>query len=244
MPLGWEWPDLTHRLREPDPLRTQTGKAVHDPAAPAVWLAGLQRSLGSERAIVDIMVGWSARWPKLRPTTILDLSGSPGELACALSDALTAAKRDARIVIVEPDAGLAKLAKSRCGARSRIEVKHADPRSLLKTGGPWDYVVGMSCLHRLEERGTAELLDVLDRVSQRGLCFTEVERSRTAGTIVGWLARSAPSEYARRAARLLHRQGFTRHELGLAADSAGMLYLDAWYDLWGRVRLSGERRDL
>lgn len=236
-------PHLSHRLLADDRLRA-AGTPRADLAPALAQLEAYHRSLGAVASLTRRIGLWSDRWPKTRPTTILDLTGAPGHVAEALALMPSVVGHDARISVVEPSAPLAELVRARVARHRRIEVIQRPPLDVLRAGGEWTYVTGILHLPELPAETLPDLVRLMDGITRRGICVTAIERSWLTWLITRGLMFSPDSILGAECALQSVRQGLTRYELSMAVESTGCLYLDWWYELWGRVTLAGEKRDL
>lgn len=183
--------------------------------------------------------------------TVLDVGCGTGFHLPRLAD------RAARVVGVEPHAGLLRVARARCAGRPAIEVRAGTAQRLPLPDASvdvvharWAYFFGPGC-----EPGLAEL----DRVLRAGGAALVIDHDATRGTFGRWFRRSLPDYDPAALERFWSTRGWTRTPVAtewrfgsradleavvgieLAPDlAAGLLAehpgttLDAFVNLWWR----------
>lgn len=118
------------------------------------------------------------------------------------------AERAARVVGVEPHAGLARVARTRCAGRPDVEVLAGTAQRLPLPAvsvdvvhARWAYFFGPGC-----EPGLAEL----DRVLRAGGAAFVVDHDATAGSYAPWFHRSVPDLDPAAVERFWSLRGWTR----------------------------------
>ncbi|MEW9532978.1 class I SAM-dependent methyltransferase [Microbispora sp. NPDC049125] len=136
-----------------------------------------------------------------------------------------AAATAARVVGVEPHAGLAATAAARCAALPNAEVRTGTAQALPLTGASvdvavarWAYFFGPGC-----EPGLRELA----RVVRRGGAAFVVDVDASRGAFGRWFRRSLPSYSPQDGERFWSRQGWERRELDLRMVFASRADLEA-----------------
>ncbi|MDL4777706.1 MULTISPECIES: class I SAM-dependent methyltransferase [Thermomonosporaceae] len=134
------------------------------------------------------------------------------DLGCGTGYHLPAFARDAaRVVGVEPHAGLAAAARRRVRGLPNVAVRVGAAQALPLPDASvdvvhvrWAYFFGPGC-----EPGLAEL----DRVVRRGGAIFVIDNDATRSTFGGWFRRSLPSYDPGAVERFWSRRGFSREPL-------------------------------
>ncbi|MCC5578536.1 class I SAM-dependent methyltransferase [Microtetraspora sp. AC03309] len=176
--------------------------------SPNIWNSPQTYELENRAVDPDGVVDAAMR--AIRPwdgATVLDIGCGTGFHLPSL--AATAA----RVVGVEPHAGLASRATSRCASLPNVRVRTATAQALPVPDSSvdvaiarWAYFFGPGCEPGLRE---------LSRVMRRGGAAFVVDLDAARGAFGRWFSRSIPSYSAKDVEAFWSRQGWQRRELDL-----------------------------
>jgi SAM-dependent methyltransferase len=215
--------------------RTLTPEIMDDPAVPRAeletslhYLRVINTHWGGAAALLRHLKPWSARWPRDRPVTILDVGTGSADLPLAVVAWARSAGFDLRITAVDLhetvlDCARANIAQHPDLARS-IDFVRADARRLtdLFTPGSFDYITTSLFLHHLPELDILTVLRIMDRLARAGMIWNDLVRSPLCRLIVAAAVIGRPA-IVRHDAKVSVEAGFTAREV---RDFARRLDLD------------------
>lgn len=230
--------------------RVLTPELMDDPSADRAeleralrYLRFVNRRLGGASALVARLGRWSRRWSPGERVTILDVGGGSGDIALAAVRWGRSAGFDVRATVVDNHEGTAAVASRAAAGEERVEVVRADALGLMERWPPgsFDYAHAALFLHHLNDVQALTMLRIMDRLSRRGMVWSDLVRSRLveAGVRASTIGQG---RMVRHDAIVSVRAGFTRRE---AMDMAHRV--DAGYLRWSldwrlyRFVLAGER---
>lgn len=207
----------------------------------------VNRRLGGASALLHHLDEWSARWPRDRPITLLDIATGSADLPIAAARWARRRGFDLRVTGIDIHATTLALAQEHVDAHpdvsGSITLRGADALRLMDDFPPrsFDYVHAGLFLHHLGFEQALTALRIVDRLARAGIIWNDLNRSRVAYGAVHALTIGRP-RIVRHDARASVRAGFTRAE---ALDMARRLDLHyCRYRLDGlaqRFTLAGER---
>lgn len=218
-----------------------------DPADLRVALSFIRRvnrRLGGVEALLGHLRRWSARWPRDRAVTLLDVGTGSGDLPLAARDWAERAGFDLRVTGVDLHETTLALAREHVGGREGVELVRADALELDRVFSPasFDYVHAGLFLHHLpKEIQILTALRIMDRLAARGIIWNDLARGRLEHAFISVATLRAPP-MVRHDARASVEAGFTKREV---LDYRARLGLD--YTRYerrlavGRFTLAGEK---
>ncbi len=141
-----------------------------------------------------------SRLPGDRAATVLDLGTGGADIPCALVRWARRASRKIRVIAVDRDGPILRVARGVVRGYPEIALVQADARALPFRDGAVDVVMSALTLHHLEPETAPACLAAMDRTARLGFVVNDLVRSR-AGYALVWLA-----------TRLLARSRMSRHD--------------------------------
>lgn len=236
-----------------DPLlmpRTLTPELMDDPAAPRGeldtalrFIRGVNARLGGSAALVNHLRRWSARWPKDRPVTLLDIGTGSADIPLVAVRWARNAGFDLRVTAVDRHETTLDLARAHVADEPAIELVRADALSLTDRYEPrsFDYTHAGMFLHHLPDVEVLTALRIMDRLARAGIIWNDLVRSRIASVAIRLLTTGQP-EMVKHDARVSVRAGFTPAEVRDTARRLDLTYCRARWGLFTqRFTLAGEK---
>lgn len=206
------------------------------------YLRWVNRSLGGTSALIHHFIRWSARWPKGRPITMLDVGTGSGDIPLAVRAWGKKNGHDIRIVGVDSHAKTVEIARAHTAHEPGIEIVHADAVTLRDRfpAESFDYVHAGLFLHHLKEIQVLTVLAAMHRLAKAGVVWNDLVRSRMNRVILEIGMIGAPA-IVKHDGRVSLAAGFTREEAINLAQRTDMSYL-SWRRPfpWYRFTLAGE----
>ncbi len=109
-----------------------------------------------------------------RTCTLLDIGAGDGDIARRLVRAARKRGLSLRITCIDADERIATWCREQCAAYPEIEVLHARHDSLQKR---FDYVFTNHVLHHLDDGSAVGFLGSMDRIADRRVIISDLERS-------------------------------------------------------------------
>lgn len=215
------------------------------------FLRGLNRLTGGVSAVLRRLQKWSASWPQDRPVTFLDVATGSADIPLAVRRWGLARGLDVRITAIDFHQTTLDLARDLvAGASERdprvgegITLVQADALKLMERFAPasFDYVHSSLFLHHLPDIEAMTVLRIMERLSRRGLIWSDLHRSALHREAVSLLVCWAPA-IVRHDGRVSVEAGFTRREVVELARKLDLRWARyARPPLWYRFVLAGER---
>lgn len=238
--------------------RTHTPEIMDDPNVPRAdlaeslaYLRGVNRRLGGSRALIRLLEGWSSRWRRGETITLLDVATGSADIPVAARRWALVRGFDLRITGIDAHAltlelareHLSRVAESEPEVARGIRLVRADALRLVEEfgGDSFDYAHAALFLHHLSDIEVATVLRIMDRVSRRGIVWSDLVRSR----FIWWMTRVATlgqPHIIRFDARVSIEKGFTKREVLAYARRLDLGYTRYRRDgLLYRFTLSGEK---
>ena len=130
--------------------------------------------------------GWSARWPKDRPVTLLDIATGSADLPLAARAWAAGAGFDLRVTAIDRHETTLDLAREHLASQPElargihlIQAEAMDLTDRFKPGS-FDYVHAGLFLHHLSEIEVLTVLRIMERLASRGIVWNDLVRSRVA----------------------------------------------------------------
>ncbi len=196
--------------------------------------------LGYTRATLSHLKRFSGGWKPDRPITILDVATGSADVPLAICRWASRAGFDVRIVALDRHELTCRVAREQTEREMRIHIIRGDAMRLPFDDGSFDYVITSMFLHHLDEDQVVAVLREMDRVARRGIIAADLLRDRRAHfwiTVFTLLA----SPMLRHDARVSVAQAFTRIEILVLRQRAGVGYADYFRHFGHRFVLTGEK---
>lgn len=217
------------------------------------FIRGVNRRLAGAKALIEPLKLWSARWPKDRPITMLDVGTGSADIPVRVVRWAHENGHDLRVTATDNHPTTLDLAREHVASAfaseqhlaERITFHLGDAMTLVDDFGPssFDYVHAGMFIHHLPDLEVLTMLRIMERVARRGIIWNDLVRSRTALAAITVLTAPTP-KHLKFDARVSVRKGFTRSEV---TDIARRLELDYCryrrYPLAFRFTLAGELPD-
>jgi hypothetical protein len=190
------------------------------------FIRGVNRWLGGAGALLRHLRAWSARWPRDRPVTLLDLGTGCADIPLAARRWAVNQGLDLRITATDAHPLALRLAKEAVGDEPGVTVERLDAL-------------------RLRERFAADqvltVLASMDRVARAGIVWNDLQRSGLALAVVS-LATARAHPTVKHDARASIRAAFTRTEVLDFAARSGITYCQYGGSvIQNRFTLAGEK---
>ncbi len=185
-------------------------------------LARVNRLLGGRRALLGALRPYLADVPSGGTFDLLDIGTGGADLPAAVVRAARRAGRRVRIVAVDVDPVVSRLAEEGCRRIPEVTVLRADARRLPFRAGSFDVVTASLFLHHFRHDDVVALLRGFRGLARRAVVVNDLERS-----LVPWALFSIASRLTlrhpmtRNDGPLSILRGFTAEELHAAAAEAG-----------------------
>ena len=231
-------------------LRRLTPELMDAPDAPReeladalAYLRWVNRRLGGTRALIANLERWSARWPRGRTITMLDLGTGSGDIPLEAVRWARTRGIDLRVTGLDVHDATLDLAREHCKGEDRVTLVRGSALELasLFPAGSFDYVHAALFLHHLRDIGVLTVLAGMARVARRGVVWSDLHRSRFHRLMVNCFLVNA-NAMVRHDARVSVEAGFTKREVVDLAQRTDLGF--ARYHrppLWYRFTLAGER---
>jgi SAM-dependent methyltransferase len=144
------------------------------------WFGGYALTLAAIRRA-------AAALPAARPLVVVDVGGGRGDLAARLARWARAARRPARVLVVDRDPAVLALGRARCAALPEIAFVCGDATALPLADGAAGVAAAALTLHHLEPDEAVAGLAEMGRVARGAVVVNDLLRSRPALAMV-WLA--------------------------------------------------------
>lgn len=201
------------------------------------FLALTNRRFGGSQIVLDILDSWSARWPD-REIKILDIGTGAGDIPIAIAKWARAKKLRVKIIGIDLVPEVIQIAREQTRNHPEISIEEADLFSFNQRA---DYVIASLFLHHVPPAQNKDALIALDRLAERGLIVSDLQRTQGSLVAVSALSYLAGNHIVRHDGPLSVRRAFRPHELDALALEAGLSYLRARNERWFRLSLSGEK---
>lgn len=228
---------LTPELMDaPDAPREELADALE-------YLRWVNQRLGGTRALIANLERWSARWPKGRTITMLDLGTGSGDIPLAAVAWARLRGIDLRVTGLDVHEATLELAREHCKHEERVTLVRGSALDLatLLGAGSFDYVHAALFLHHLRDISVLTVLAGMARVARVGVVWSDLHRSRFHRVMVNCFLLRA-NAMVRHDARVSVEAGFTAREVIDLAQRTDLSF--ARYHrppLWYRFTLAGER---
>lgn len=225
-------------------LMDDPGVSADDLARSLRYIRWVNRRLGGSNGLLRHLREWSARWPRDRAVTLLDVATGSADIPIA---ARTWAGRhgfDLRITAVDLHPTTLDLARRHVADSGvdGITIVQADALRLMDHYGPgsFDYVHAGMFLHHLGQVEVLTVLRIMHRLARAGIVWNDLVRSRLSLAAVNAVLIGQP-HIIRHDARASIRAAFTRADALDAAERVGITYARYRTLLGHRFTLAGEK---
>lgn len=225
-------------------LMDEPGVSAEDLDLSLRYIRWVNRRLGGSRGLLRHLQAWSARWPRDRPVTLLDIATGSADIPIAARTWAVDRGFDLRITALDLHPTTLDLAR-RHVAKSGVDgitLLQADALRLMDPYGPdsFDYVHAGMFLHHLGQIEVLTVLRIMDRLARAGFVWNDLIRSRLAAAAVNVFLIGQP-HIIRHDARASIRAAFTRADALDAARRVGITYARYRTLLGHRFTLAGEK---
>ena len=197
---------------------------------------------GYTRATIGHLERFSAGWKRGETIQLLDLATGSADVPRAILRWADRRGWDVRIVGVDRHAVTARAAGE--GPRDpRLSILQADVFELPFEAGRFDYVLTSMFLHHLSEDEVVRVMEVMDRLSRRGVIVADLLRHRRAYAWITVLTMFS-NPMVRHDARVSVKQAFTKGEICGLRDRAEVGYAKYYRHFGHRFVLAGEKGNL
>src|SRR5262245_25584663 len=142
------------------------------------YLRRLNARMGGVSALIGRLQAWSARWPRDRPITLLDIGTGSADIPLAAR--AWAARRgfDLRVTGLDLHATTVALAREHVADAEGVIVVQGNALALggMFEAGSFDYVHAGLFLHHLKEIEVLTALAAMDRVARAGIVWNDLYR--------------------------------------------------------------------
>jgi ubiquinone/menaquinone biosynthesis C-methylase UbiE len=207
------------------------------------FIRGVNRWLGGAGALLRHLRAWSARWPRDRPVTLLDLGTGCADIPLAARRWAVNQGLDLRITATDAHPLALRLAKEAVGDEPGVTVERLDALRLRErfAADQFDYVHAGMMLHHLKDIEVLTVLASMDRVARAGIVWNDLQRSGLALAVVS-LATARAHPTVKHDARASIRAAFTRTEVLDFAARSGITYCQYGGSvIQNRFTLAGEK---
>ena len=230
---------LSHRVDEPELMDSGTVSPAELSDALS-FLSATNTFLGGWSILRERLDVWSRTWDKRKTITMLDIGTGAADLPMRILAWGRKRRFDIKIVGIDTDGMVLKLARERSKGEPSLELVHADLMSFATQGGRFNYVLGSLFLHHLPPTDLEHALKLCDGLAIKGLLFSDLHRCAAAYAGVRALTCMA-GRVSRNDGPLSVRRAFLPKELELAAARAGLSYLKVRRAPFFRLSLAGEK---
>lgn len=204
------------------------------------FLSAANAYLGGWSVIRERLEAWGGAWDKSRPVTMLDVGTGAADLPLRILDWGRRRGLEIKIVGIDVDPTVLKLARKRTEGRENLALVRADLKTFAARGFRFDYVLGSLLLHHLPPAELTDSLKLCDALAVKGLLFSDLHRCAAAYAGVRALTLLG-GRVTRYDGPLSVRRAFTPAELERAAAEAGLRYLRVRRGPCFRLSLAGEK---
>ena len=219
-----------------------------------VYLRWVNARLGGAAALIGHLRRWSACWPRAGAgvVTMVDVATGSADVPVAARRWALGQGFDLRIVgidvhestLEEADGFVREASRADPRIGEGIELRRADARELVEQFGAnsFDYTHAGLFLHHLPDIEVLTVLRIMDRLSKRGLVWSDLHRSRLHRAVAKLFVAGKP-EIVRHDAVVSFEAGFTGREVREIARRVGVAGWTRYRraPLWYRFTLAGER---
>jgi hypothetical protein len=233
--------------------RVVTGELMDAPDVPErdlkyalKYLRGVNRYLGGSRGLLRHLKPWSARWPKDRPITLLDIGTGSADIPVAARAWAAARGFDLRVTGVDKHEATIAEARDRTSNTPAIEILTGDALELdtLFAHRQFDYVHAGLFLHHLRDDEVKGVLQSMARLARVGVVWNDLVRSPMHRVLIEFAILGQP-RIIRHDARRSVEAGFTKSEVKALAAECGLNFARHHPGpLFHRFTLAGERPDV
>jgi hypothetical protein len=230
--------------------RTLTSELMDDPAVPRRelgralrYIRVVNRRLGGVKALLSHLKAWSARWPKDRPVTLLDVATGSADLPLAAWRWAKGAGFDLRITAIDKHSETLEFAREQVRGVDAIRIVAGDALTMDDAFAPgsFDYAHAGLFLHHLPEAQVVQVLRSMDRAASKGIVWNDLVRSPVGYRVIKLLTIGQP-RIVKHDARVSVLAGFTHEEAEALAGRAGISYSKySWSVLAHRFTIAGEK---
>ena len=231
--------------------RLVSPELMDDPAADRdeldaslTYIRWVNLALGGRAGLLRHLAHWSARWPKDRPVTLLDIGTGSADIPLAAVRWARSQGFDLQVTGIDFHPTTLDLARRHIADEPGITLVQADALRLmdLYSHDAFDYVHAGMFLHHLNQLDVWTVLRIMDRLARAGIVWNDLVRSRTSLLAVNTLLIGQP-RMVKHDARASIRAGFTRAEVLDAAKRLDLhTYTRYHAHLFYRFTLAGEKR--
>lgn len=225
-------------------LMDEPGVSAEDLDLSLRYIRWVNRRLGGSRGLLRHLQAWSARWPRDRPVTLLDIATGSADIPIAARTWAVRRGFDLQITAVDLHPITLDLARRHLAdsGTDGITIVGADALRLMElfTPSSFDYVHAGMFLHHLGQVEVLTVLRIMDRLARAGIVWNDLVRSRLTAAAVNLILIGQP-HIIRHDARASIRAGFTQADALDAAQRVEITYARYRTLLGHRFTLAGEK---
>lgn len=203
------------------------------------FISRINRWLGYTRTTLGYLQRFSRGWERGRTIRILDLATGSGDVPRAIAAWAERRGWEVRIVGVDHHPVTIDVAREMT-ADPRICYVRGDVFQLPFEPGSFDYVISSMFLHHLDEDQAVTVLREMNRLARRGVIIADLLRHYRAYAWISLLTLLS-SPIVRHDARASVAQSFSRAEILMLRDRAGISWATYYRHFGHRFVLAGEK---
>ncbi|OGR80071.1 MAG: hypothetical protein A3I11_05115 [Elusimicrobia bacterium RIFCSPLOWO2_02_FULL_39_32] len=200
------------------------------------------RYFGGCALILKILNVFSASWRTTETIKILDVGCGLADIPLAIAQWAKSKNIKVEITGLELVPQIAAFARENTREFPNILIEERNILDLDESKNSYDYVIASLVLHHIFSEHCSAVLDKFNRLSNRGIIISDLERSWPAYAGITILSYLIGNRIVRNDGPLSVQRSFTVRELKDLAHSLGLHYLKAQKESFFRLSLAGEKK--
>ena len=215
-------PDLSQRSREPEVIDDPAGLSGEAVEQILRELELVNRWLGGTAATLGALAPFLTAPSRARALRIVDIGTGSADIPLALLDWCRRRPRPVRILAIDHNPAVCRLARRHTAGRREIDVVQADLLELPLREKGADFILCSAFLHHFDDRRLQEVLTRLKDCAATAVIWNDLQRHRVAYWSIRILTRLfSRSAAVRHDGPLSVCKGFRRQELVDLLTAAG-----------------------
>jgi SAM-dependent methyltransferase len=204
------------------------------------FIRGINRFLGYTRATLGHLKRFSRSWRRGQTIRILDVATGSADVPRAILRWADRSGWDVRIVAIDRHTLTLNAALAAARRDARLALVQADALRLSFADSSFDYVISSMFLHHLDDDAAVAVLAEMNRVASRGLIAADLLRSSRA---YAWITLFTlfTTRMICHDARVSVAQAFRKSEVLALRDRAGIRFAQFHRHFGHRFVLAGEK---